>query len=88
MDNNGFESVHGGYDFGQRTETGTSILKFALKYNLCISNAYFEKKEEHLFTFESEGNKSQIDFFILKKNDRLFCKNYKVIPGESIATQH
>lgn len=29
IDNVGFESVYGGYGFGQRNEEGTSILDFA-----------------------------------------------------------
>ena len=31
---------------------------------------------------------SQIDFFLMKRIDRLTCKDCKVIPGESITSQH
>lgn len=41
MDNVGFESMYGGYGFGQRNEEETSIYDFALTYNLYISNTYF-----------------------------------------------
>ena len=29
-----------------------------------------------------------IDFFLMKRIDRLTCKDCKVIPGESITSQH
>jgi len=29
----GFDSIHGGFDFGKRNESGNSILDFDLSYN-------------------------------------------------------
>ena len=34
----GYDSVHGGFDFGERNEPGNSILDFALSYNLISAN--------------------------------------------------
>lgn len=87
-DNHGFKSMHGGYGFRHKYEVRESILEFALAYDLCISNAFFMKSEEHLLTFKSGENRSQIDFFLMKKNENLFCKNFKVILADSISTQN
>lgn len=76
------------YGFGQKNEVWTTIIEFASAYNLCISNTFFQKNEEYLITFKSESSKSQIDFFMRKKNDCVFCKYCNVIPGEPIMTQH
>ena len=59
----GYEMVHGGYGFGDRNEAGVSILDFAVAYDLILANTYFKKRDEHLITFKSRSNKSQIDFF-------------------------
>jgi len=35
---NGFDSVHEGFDFGDRNEAGNLILDFALSYDLILAN--------------------------------------------------
>ncbi|KAL6561231.1 hypothetical protein OROMI_016832 [Orobanche minor] len=83
----GFESVHGGFGFGDRNEAVNDILDFALAYDLGIMNTWFEKRDSHLVTYRNGGNASQIDFFLVRNVWRSFT-NCKVIPGESAATQH
>ncbi|KAL5190235.1 LINE-1 retrotransposable element ORF2 protein [Glycine soja] len=56
--------------------------------DLSIANTWFKKREEHLITYKSGGTCSQIDFFLIRKSDRKYCLNCKVIPGESLTTQH
>ena len=34
------------------------------------------------------GRQTQIDFLLMRKGDRITCKDCKVIPGESLANQH
>jgi hypothetical protein len=84
----GFESIHGGYGIGERNESGERILDFGLSYDMILANTWFRKRESHLVTFKSGVNTSQIDFFLLRKRDRGCCIDCKVIPGESVATQH
>jgi Reverse transcriptase (RNA-dependent DNA polymerase). len=84
----GYEMVHGGHGFGDRNASGESILEFAIAFDLVLANTYYKKRDEHLITFKSGTNKSQIDFFLTRKVDRLTCKDCKVIPGESLTTQH
>ena len=48
----GFDSVHEGFDFGERNEPGNSILDFALSYDLILANTWFRKRESYLITLE------------------------------------
>ncbi|KAH1250173.1 Craniofacial development protein 2 [Glycine max] len=84
----GFEGVHGGFDLGEMNGEGKSILEFSEALDLSIANTWFKKREEHLITYKSGGTCSQIDFFLIRKSDRKYCLNCKVIPGESLTTQH
>ncbi|XP_019248375.1 PREDICTED: craniofacial development protein 2-like [Nicotiana attenuata] len=83
-----YGEVHGGFGFGDRNGGGTSLLDFAKAFELVIVNSTFSKREEHLVTFQSSAVKTQIDFLLLRRCDRGLCKDCKVIPGETLATQH
>ena len=41
----GFDSVHGGFDFGERNEPGNSILDFVLSYDLILVNTWIRKRD-------------------------------------------
>ncbi|XP_075106801.1 uncharacterized protein LOC107825810 [Nicotiana tabacum] len=84
----GYGEVHGGFDFGDRNGGGTSLLDFAKVFEMVIANSSFSKREEYLVTFQSAVAKTQIDYLLLGRYDRGLCKDCKVIPGESLATQH
>ena len=83
-----FEGVHGGFGFGTRNQEGEEILNFALAYDMFIANTFFRKRKSHLVTFSSGQHTSQIDFVLLRKEDRHACLDCKVIPGECVVTQH
>ena len=83
----GFDSVHGGFSFGERNEPVDSRF-FTLSYDLILANTWFKKRESHLITFRSESSASQIDFFLTRKVDRGCCMDCKVVPGESVVTQY
>ena len=74
--------------FGERNAPGNSILDFALSYDLILANTWFRKRESHLITFRSGSNASQIDFFLIRRVDRGSCIDCKVVPDESVVTQH
>ncbi|XP_070013270.1 uncharacterized protein [Nicotiana sylvestris] len=80
--------VHGGFGFGDRNGGGTSLLDFAKAFELVIANSTFPKREEHLVTFWSSAAKTQIEYLLLRRCDRGLCKDCKVIPRETLATQH
>ena len=83
-----FREVHGGHGFGIRNAEGRRILEFAVANNLIIGNTRFIKRDSHLITYESGGNKSQIDYVLFPRKLHRFVTNVKVIPGEECAKQH
>ncbi|PKA66012.1 hypothetical protein AXF42_Ash010421 [Apostasia shenzhenica] len=83
-----FNSIHGGYSFGEINEEGKTILEFSSAYDLVIANTLFKKREEHVITYKSGTSRTQIDYFLIRKRDRLDCKDCKVIPSECLTTQH
>ncbi|PKA59552.1 hypothetical protein AXF42_Ash018019 [Apostasia shenzhenica] len=83
-----FNSIHGGYDFGEINEEGKTILKFSSAYDLVITNTLFKKRDEHVITYKNGTSRTQIDYFLIRKRDRLDCKDCKVIPSECLTTQH
>ncbi|XP_076940095.1 uncharacterized protein LOC143609136 [Bidens hawaiensis] len=87
-DNDGFQGVHGGFGFGNRNETGTDLLDFALAHDLGIINSFFKKRDSHLITFRSGGRNTQIDYLLMRQGDRRWWKDCKVIPGETVVAQH
>ncbi|XP_070015557.1 uncharacterized protein [Nicotiana sylvestris] len=84
----GYTEVHGGFGFEERNGGGTSLLDFAKAFDLVIANSSFPKREEHLVTYQSSGAKTQIEYLLLRRCDRRLCEDCKVIPGETLATQH
>ena len=83
-----FKGIHGGKGFGTRNEDGEKILESAESLGLVLVNTCFEKKKEHLITYKSGGNETQIDYIMVRKEDFKKVKNCKVIPGEEVVTQH
>ena len=59
-----------------------------LSLNFCLDWKEGRKKEEHLITYKSGGNSSQIDFIITRRVDLKEMRDCKVIPGEEVVSQH
>ncbi|KAF3660335.1 Clathrin heavy chain 1 [Capsicum annuum] len=83
-----FSDVHGGFGFRKRNEEGATLLEFARSFGLVVVKWSFPKKDDHLITFRSAIAKTQIDFLLLRKGDKVLCKDCKVIPSENLSTQH
>ena len=75
----GFEGVHGGYGIGKRNVEGRR-LEFCDEKELCVANTWFEKKEQRKITCSMGGNKTEIDFVLVGKNNKKYLKNVKAIP--------
>ena len=84
----GFGNVHSSFGFGERNKEGAALLDFARFIGMVVVNSSFPKKEDHLVTFRSAITKTQIDLLLLKKGDRVLCKDCKVILSENLSTQH
>ena len=86
--NTGYERWHGGFGHGEKNQEGDNILEFTQAYDLALGNSFFKKREEHYVTYMSGTNRTVIDYILVRRQDLRDLKNCKVIPGESIASQH
>jgi hypothetical protein len=84
----GFDGVHVGFRYGSRNQEGKGILNFALAYDLFVTNTLFRKRASHLVTFSSGQHCSQIDFILVRRDDRHACLDCKVIPGKCVVSQY
>ncbi|XP_019237560.1 PREDICTED: craniofacial development protein 2-like [Nicotiana attenuata] len=84
----GYDVVHGRFNFGDRNESGTSLLDIAKAFDLIVANSCFQKREDHLIMFRSMVAKTQIDYLLYRKSYRGLCIDCKVIPSEWLSTQH
>ena len=57
-------------------------------YDLAMCNTFFQKKDEHMIMYRSGTRQSTIDYILVRRQSLRFVKNCKVIPGETVATQH
>ena len=78
----GFESVHGGYGIGKRNVEGKRQLEFCDQKELCVTNTWFDKKEQRRITYSMGGNEMKIDFVLVGKNNRKYLKDMKAISWE------
>lgn len=84
----GFEGVHGGNGFGKRNKEGEMLLEFAVAMDLVVSNTYFMKSDSKKSTYESGGNRSEIDFILVRRKEKSVIKDVTVINGEPCLPQH
>jgi hypothetical protein len=50
-----------------------------------IANTFFRKENFHLITFNSGQDSSQIDFVLIKREERPNCIDCKVIPASVLS---
>ena len=72
-----YDTVHGGFGYEERNNGEVSILNFAVAYELLVVNSYFRKKEDHLVTFQSGSTKIQIDYFLIRMENKRLCNDSK-----------
>ena len=64
-----------------RNTEGERILELAVEHDLVVGNTHFHKKDNHLITYHSGGNSSQINYILVRKSDFKEVRNIKVFPG-------
>ena len=78
----GYEGVHGGNGIGERNVEGKMLLEFCDEKELCVANTWFKKEEKRKMTYSAVGNGTEIDFVLVRKGNRNYLRDVKVIPGE------
>ncbi|VDP12487.1 unnamed protein product [Heligmosomoides polygyrus] len=81
-------SCRGGFGYGASNADGERILEYADSHNLTIANTMFRKRDSHLVSFYSGNTNTQIDFILVRHRDRRLVTDAKVVPYETLATQH
>ena len=64
------------------------MLETAVARGLCVLNTRFQKKKEHLVTFEGTAGKSHIDLILVETECVREFRDCKVIPSEDLESQH
>ena len=62
----GFEGVHGESGFGARNLESEVLLEFADSHCLVITNTCFTKVDSKKITYESGGNRSVVDYILVR----------------------
>ena len=78
----GFEGVHGGFGIGKRNLEGRLLLEFCVEKDLRVGNSWFKKKDSRKVTFNGGCSGTEIDFVLMKKRQRKFLMDVRVIGGE------
>jgi hypothetical protein len=84
----GFDGVHEGFRYGSRNQEGEGILNFVLAYDLIVLNTFFRKRVSHLIIFNSGQHYSQINFILVRREDRHAFLDCKVILRECVVPQY
>lgn len=71
-----------------RNSEGEMLLEFAIAMDLVVTNTFFKKEEARTVTFESGGNKSLIDYVLVRRKERSMVRDVKVFNGEACIKQH
>ena len=85
---NEFYEAHGNFGYGTRNAEGERILEFAEAMGYVVTSTLFKKRQSHLVTYESGGNKTAVDMILIKKEHKKGIMNTKVIPGEKCVHGH
>ena len=72
-----YEGQHGGYGF-----------KFCVAMSMTVGNKLFKKRASHLATHESGPSKTQVKYCLVRRNQKQFLKDTKVLHCEECITQH
>src|SRR5206468_11383182 len=84
----GYEGVHGGKGFGVRNAEGEMLLKFAGAMKFVVLNTWFTKNESKKVTYDSGGNKTVVDYMLVRRCDLAKVTDINVIGTEECVKQH
>ncbi|XP_067141320.1 uncharacterized protein [Centruroides vittatus] len=79
---------HGGNGLGARNADGYRILDCTVAHDLALANTFFKNRLTHLATYTGSGHMTQVNYWMVRRQDLKLIKNTEVIPNENIAPQH
>ena len=83
------EEAMGKHGFGRSNLEGQTVVDFAKRWELIVSNTMFVKRSMQKITYSSGGNNNtQVDYILVRRRRMKEVWDTKVITGESVAKQH
>ena len=64
----GYNNVHGRHGLDVVNEDGIQVLYFSTAYEMRIMNTFYQKRRNHLVTYNSGGRESQIDYILIQSS--------------------
>ena len=86
--NTNHEEAIGKCGLGRRNPEGQTVVDFAKRWKLIVSNTMFVKRSTQRITYSSRGTNTQVDYILMGRRRMKEVLDAKVITGESIAKQH
>lgn len=86
--NKDYTEEHDQQGYGSGNDEGDLRLEMMQANLLCAINTCFKKRKEHLITYKRGNNSTQVDYIIVRQDDRKIVKNVKVLPFEVVVKQH
>ena len=87
-DIDGYDAVHGGYGFGVRNTEAECILEMGTALDMVVCNTWFNKRDCRIITYSSDACSTQIDYILVRNQDRKLVKDVKVFFSEEVVSQH
>ena len=84
----GEEKCVGKFGCGQRNSEGNEWVQLIERNGMAIVQTFFQKRESHKITYRSGDHKTEIDWLVMKQNQKWRVKDCKVLAGEHVTTQH
>lgn len=82
------DDVMGKFGFGIRNERGKRLLEFARQNQLFIANTMFKKKNYRRHTWSISATKNEIDFIMIRKDQKKLVKNIEVMNRFDYKSDH
>ena len=79
---------HGQHSFGVGNKEGEGLLESLQALELFAANTGFKKKQEQLITYRSASHDSQVDYVLVRKENKKKIKDAKVLPFKAVTRQH
>ena len=85
-----WRDVLGRYGLPERNQAGEALLEVCAINELSIMNTWFQKNSVHQGTWTHPATKatSMIDFIMMRANQRVHCRDVRVMRGANCWTDH
>ena len=80
----------GGFGLGTRNERGQMLVDFCKRWNMVVTNTWFEHEKRRRYTWKMPGDigRYQLDYILVKHRYRNSVKDSRAYPGADANTDH